>query len=148
MPSLTDFLRKQKDAAQSPDIAKKNEEWINTVSSLLTQIRIWLADAEQQNLIKVDSDEISITEESTGTYTAPGLTVTVPSTRKTVKVVPIGRTIIGANGRVDLRTSQGSHMLLYLADQGVWVHGTGPHPAYFPVLNEDLFTHLLTRALE
>lgn len=148
MSSLTEFLREQKAAAQSPDIVKKQDEWIKVVEALLAQIRKWLSEEELQKLISVDSDQVSITEETIGTYTAPSLTLTVPGTKKRVKVVPIGRTIIGANGRVDMKFSHGSYLLLYLADRKEWVHGTGSRPDDFPVLNEDLFKGLLMRALQ
>lgn len=148
MSSLTEFLREQKAAAQSPDTVKKQEEWIKVVESLLAKIRNWLSEEALQKLISMDSDQVSITEEAIGTYIAPSLTLTVPGTRKRVKVVPIGRTIIGANGRVDMKFSQGAYMLLYLADRNEWVHGTGSRPDDFSVLNEDLFKDLLVRAFQ
>ena len=147
MPDLVQFLQQQKDALQSPESAKKHEMWLAALRALMNQIRTWLVKVESQMLIKVDPDQITITEEITGVYTAPALTLTVLSTGKKVRIIPIGRTIIGADGRVDLKSAKGIYMLLYLADRGEWVHGTGTRPDDFPVLNEDLFTDLLTRAL-
>lgn len=148
MPKLSEFLQKQQAAVHSVENAKKQEMWLAAVNALLKQLRTWLTDVEAQNLLHVDADQISITEETTGPYTVPGLTLSVPNTGKQVRVIPIGRTIIGADGRVDLKSSKGKYVLLYLAEQKKWVHGVGARPEDFPVLNEELFTDLLTRALE
>ncbi len=148
MPKLSEFLQKQQATVHSVENAKKQEMWLAAVDALLKQLRTWLADVEAQSLLQVEADQISITEETTGAYTVPALTLTVPNTGKKVRVIPIGRTIIGADGRVDLKSSKGKYVLLYLAEQKKWVHGVGGHPEDFPVLNEELFTDLLTRALE
>lgn len=149
MPDIIEFLRKQKETVQSPGGAKKQQLWLEAVEGLLQQMRAWLAEAEGQSLIKVEPGQISITEETTGTYNAPTLTLSVPSTGKEVKIVPIGRTIIGANGRVDVKSLKGTYLLLYLADQNVWVHGRkGGRPDEFHVVDKDLFVDLLTRSLE
>jgi hypothetical protein len=140
MPKLSEFLQKQQATVHSVENAKKQEMWLAAVDTLLKQLRTWLAD--------VEANQISITEETTGAYTVPALTLTVPNTGKKVRVIPIGRTIIGADGRVDLKSSKGKYVLLYLAEQKKWVHGVGGHPDDFPVLNEELFTDLFTRALE
>jgi len=148
MPDIIEFLRKQKETVQSPEMAKKQKLWLEAVHGLLKEIRAWLAEAEGQNLIKVEEGQTSITEETTGTYKAPMLTLSVPSTAKEVKVVPIGRTIIGADGRVDVKSLKGTYILLYLADRHLWVHGRkGGRPEEFPIVDKDLFTDLLTRSL-
>ena len=64
-----------------------------------------------------------------------------------MKVKPIGSTIIGADGRVDMESANGTFMFLYVAGQHKWVHGVGKRPAEFPTLTEDLFFDLFKRAL-
>ena len=112
---------------------------------MFQQIRLWLAEAEQKKLIKVSSAQVELTEEALGTYTAPSLTLTVGA--RIVKLRPIGSTIIGADGRVDMESPNGVYMFLYLAGTKKWVHGLGERPADFPELTEELFTNLLKRAL-
>lgn len=145
MSNLTEFLRLQKVANKPQLRARRLNEWRGALDVLFQQIRSWLAEAEQKKLIKVGSGRVELTEEALGAYTAPFLTLTVGA--KTVKLRPIGSTIIGADGRVDMESPNGIYMLLYRADTKKWVHGFGKQPANFPDLTEKLFTDLLKRAL-
>lgn len=145
MTAITQFLRRHKEASSPRRKAERQKEWLDAVEGLLRQIRSWLAEAQREKLVKIQPDKIKITEENLGTYTAPCLILTAAG--KTVKVKPIGSTIIGADGRVDMESVNGTFMFLYVADQHKWVHGVGKRPAEFPELTEDLFTDLLKRAL-
>ena len=145
MTAITKFLRRQKETDSPHRRAQRQKEWLDAVEGLLGQIRSWLAEAQREKLLKIHPDKIKIVEESLGTYTAPCLVLTAAG--KTVTVKPIGSTIIGANGRVDMESANGSYMFLYLADKGKWVYGLGRQPAEFPRLTEGLFTDLLKRAL-
>lgn len=145
MTAITEFLRRQKKTDSPHRRARRQKEWLDAVEALLRHIRSWLAEAQREKLLKIHPDKIKITEENLGTYTAPYLILTVAG--KTVKVKPIGSTIIGADGRVDMESANGTFMFLYLGDQGKWVHGVGRQPSEFPDLTEDLFTDLLKRSL-
>lgn len=145
MTAITEFLRQQKKAGSPRRRAQRQKKWLDAVEDLLRRIRSWLAEAQREKLIKVHQDTIKIAEETLGTYIAPCLILTAAG--KTVKVKPIGNTIIGADGRVDMESANGTFMFLYIADQHTWVHGVGKQPAEFPELTEDLFTNLLKRAL-
>lgn len=145
MTAITEFLRRQKETDSPHQRAQRQKEWLDAVERLLRHIRSWLAEAQQEKLIKIHPDKIKITEENLGTYTAPYLVLTAAG--KTVKVKPIGSTIIGADGRVDMESTNGTFMFLYIADQQKWVHGVGKQPAEFPDLTEALFTDLLKRSL-
>ncbi len=145
MTAITEFLRRQKETDSPHRRSQRQKEWLDAVEGLLRQIRSWLAEAQREKLIKIHPDKIKITEENLGTYTAPCLVLTAAG--KSVTVKPIGSTIIGADGRVDMESVNGSYMFLYLADKGKWVYGLGRQPAEFPRLTEGLFTDLLKRAL-
>jgi hypothetical protein len=138
MTAITEFLRQQKAAGSPRRRAQRQKKWLDAVEDLFRHIRSWLAEAQREKLIKIN-------EETIGTYTAPCLILTAAG--KTVKVKPIGSTIIGADGRVDMESANGTYMFLYIADEHKWVHGVGKRPAEFPELTEDLFTDLLKRAL-
>ncbi|MEW6245577.1 MAG: hypothetical protein AB1555_02580 [Nitrospirota bacterium] len=145
MGTLTDFLR-EKQKARSPERqARRRKKYLDAVDAFFEQVRSWLAEAQREKLVKVHEDKIKITEEALGAYTAPCLRLTAAG--KTVKLRPIGSTIIGADGRVDMESVNGTYMFLYFADQEKWVYGMGRQPAEFPELTEDLFTDLLKRAL-
>lgn len=145
MTAITEFLRRQKKAGSSRLRVQRQKKWLDAVEDLLRLIRSWLAEAQQEKLITVHQDTIKIAEEPLGTYSAPCLVLTAAG--KTVKVKPVGSTIIGADGRVDMESVNGTFMFLYLADRHQWVHGIGKQPAEFPQLTEDLFSDLLKRAL-
>jgi hypothetical protein len=144
MTAITEFLRQQKEAGSPRRRAQRQKEWLDAVEDLFRQIRSWLAEAQREKLIKIHQDKIKIIEEPIGTYTAPSLILATAG--KTVKVKPIGTTIVGADGRVDMESANGTYLFLYLADQHKWVHGVGKRPAEFPELTEDLFADLLKRA--
>lgn len=145
MTAITEFLRQQKKASSPRLRGQRQKEWLDAVEGLFRQIRSWLAEAQREKLIKVHQDTIKLAEEPLGTYSAPCLILTAAG--KTVKVKPIGSTIIGADGRVDMESANGTFMFLYIADRHQWVHGVGKQPAEFPELTEDLFSDLLKRAL-
>ena len=145
MTAITEFLRRQKETESPHRRVQRQKEWLDAIEGLLRQIRSWLAEAQREKLIKIHPDKLKITEENLGTYTAPSLVLTAAG--KTVKVQPIGSTIIGADGRVDMESANGTFMFLYLVDQDTWVHGVGRQPSEFPDLTEDLFTDLLKRSL-
>ena len=145
MTAITEFLRRQKETDSPQRRAQRQKEWLDAVEGILGHIRSWLAEAQREKLIKIHPDKIKITEENLGTYTALSLVLTAAG--KTVKVKPIGSTVIGADGRVDMESANGIFMFLYLADQDTWVHGVGRQPSEFPDLTEDLFTDLLKRSL-
>jgi len=145
MATLTEFLRKQKAADNPRRRLRRQREWISALEGLFETIRSWLAEAEREKLIKVRTEKVSHTEESLGTFEVPRLTMTVD--HKTIVMKPIGATVIGADGRVDMVSSKGTYILLYLAGQNRWVHGFGNKPSEFPELSEKVFTDLLTRAL-
>jgi hypothetical protein len=145
MTAITEFLRRQKETDSPHRQAQRQKKWLDAVEGLFRDIRSWLAEAQREKLIKIHPDKIKITEESLGTYTAPYLVLTAAG--KTMRVKPIGSTVIGADGRVDMESSKGTFMFLYIADQDKWVHGVGKQPSEFPDLTEDLFTDLLKRSL-
>ncbi len=145
MTTITKFLRHQTEAGSPRRKAERQKKWLDAVDDLFRQIRSWLAEAQREKLVKIHEEKIKITEETLGTYTAPCLRLAAAG--KTVKIRPIGSTIIGADGRVDMESVNGSYMFLYLADQEKWVYGFGRRPAEFPSLTEELFIDLFKRAL-
>jgi hypothetical protein len=145
MNTLTEFLRKQKAADNPERRTQRQKAWLSALDKLFRKIRSWLAEAEKEKLIKVSIEKVNHIEESLGTLQVPRLTLTVD--HKTIILKPIGATIIGADERVDMVTTKGTYIFLYLADQNKWVHGSGTRPSEFHELTEKIFTDLLKRAL-
>lgn len=145
MNTLTEFLRKQKAADNPEGRTQRQKAWLSALDKLFRKIRSWLAEAEKEKLIKVSIEKVNHIEESLGALQVPRMTLTVD--HKTITLEPIGATIIGADGRVDMVTTKGTYIFLYLADQNKWVHGSGTRPSEFHELTEKIFTDLLKRAL-
>lgn len=145
MTTITEFLRKQKESDDPSRRTKRQKAWVSALDKLFQSIRSWLAEAEKEKLIKVRIEKVPHTEESLGTFEVPRLTLSID--HKTITLKPIGTTIIGADGRVDMVSSRGTYLLLYFADQNKWVHSSGTRPSEFPELTEQVFADLLKRAL-
>jgi hypothetical protein len=145
MSTLIEFLQRQKEVNKPERQAQRQKEWLGTLNVLLQNIQTWLAEVEQKKLVRITRGSTRLTEETLGTYTAPFLTITFD--KKNVKITPVGSVIIGADGRVDMESSNGTYIFLYLAEKGKWVHGFGKHPVDFPELTKELFENLLQRAL-
>jgi hypothetical protein len=145
MATLTEFLRKQKAADHPERRTQRQKAWLSTLDKLFQKVQSWLAEAEREKLIKVRVEKVSHTEESLGTFEVPRLTLTVD--HKKIVLKPIGATIIGADGRVDMVSTKGTYLFLYFADQNKWVHGSGTKPSEFLELTEEVFIDLLKRSL-
>ena len=149
MSSLIEFLKKQKEKGRNAGVTRERKvlEWQQILNRLFSQIQRWLTEAQMQGLITVTKGKTKITEDTLGTYTTPVLTLATAT--NSLRINPVGRTIIGANGRVDIESKVGTYMLLYLEPEGVWVHGAkgAKEPAQFPKLTEELFSELLTKSL-
>jgi hypothetical protein len=88
------------------------EEWIAAVDKLLAQLRTWLKDADAADILDIQTVELEKREAGLGTYHIRGLVINFGE--RTVKVVPIGRTVLAhlgkyaeaghenAEGRVDI----------------------------------------------
>ena len=100
---LVEFLRSKKGQANGPDVdwlAKKNA-WIQSVKALYGQVRDMLRDSITSGDVKVETRDLEIAEEFVGTYTVPALDIFVG--RERVEFRPMGVTVLGAEGRVDIR---------------------------------------------
>ena len=101
---LVEFLRsKKKDqtADSAIDWQAKKDAWIESVNKLYTQVQVMLRDSIVSGDVTVNLVEMQITEQFVGTYSIPRLELSVGGER--VEFRPMGLTIIGAAGRVDIR---------------------------------------------
>jgi hypothetical protein len=99
------------------------EDWIGYVDRLLERIRNWLTEAEAVDLLDLETLEFEKREQGLGGYHIKGLAIHFGE--RTVKVVPVGRTVAAhlgpyaepghekAEGRVDI-TNGAYKYYLYL----------------------------------
>ena len=101
---LVEFLRSKKlehAADQNIDWQRKRDVWVQSVNSLYNQVGRILADSINSGDVTVDQVEMQIAEDFVGTYSIPKLELNVRGER--VEFRPMGVTVIGASGRVDIR---------------------------------------------
>ena len=118
---LEELLKKKKieqDRA-AIDRPKRLEEWRFACSGLIDRARKWLAPLEQKGYLTLSSELISIREEQFGEYEVPTLDVAFLTGRK-LSFKPIGQTVIGALGRVDIISSGESVVMLVFRGGDQW----------------------------
>jgi hypothetical protein len=109
--TLHEFLLKN---APRDEIRRRQcrQEWVAAVDQLLAQLRAWLSEADTAGLLDLEPLEFEKREQGLGAYHVKGLAINFGE--RTVKVVPVGRTVLAhlgpyaeaghhnAEGRVDI----------------------------------------------
>jgi len=95
------------------DWAKKKQEWLHFVQQFYDEIEQWLKPYVDQNQLKYDYHEISVTEEYIETYTVKAMNIYFAGQQ--VKVEPIGTLVFGTKGRIDMEGARGIIQFLLVA---------------------------------
>lgn len=91
-------------------------EWKNYVHNLYEQVESWIRKSGAFNKVKLDKQEITISESYLGSYQIDQLIWTVGD--HIIHFVPQGRLIVGAKGRVDIICGNQKVLLLLLSRDG------------------------------
>jgi hypothetical protein len=117
MPSqIFDELVKSEQTAlkESPfDLADEKARWLRNLEGLYGEVQRFLKPYVDLNQVAVRFEEIELTEEQLGTYSANRMVITIG--RKTILLQPIGTFLIGSRGRVDVVGTSGTAQLLLLS---------------------------------
>lgn len=91
---------------------KETEEWIASIQTLMDQIVEWLRPARdpESPLLEIDRIAVAISEREGDLYRPVALRVIAPN-RRFVEIVPKGRRVEGALGRVDFVSRKGRAIL-------------------------------------
>ena len=76
------------------------EDWQEAIRWLLGRVRSWLVEYEQDGSMTFSDGVVQLDEERLGPYPADTLSIHVGSA--VVRLVPVGRAVIGGSGRVDM----------------------------------------------
>ena len=109
--TLREFLAKN---APDDEIRRRRDrqEWIDAVDRLLKQLRDWVTDADASGVLELEPLQFEKREQGLGAYHIGGLGINFGE--RSVKVVPVGRTVLAhlgpygepghqnAEGRVDI----------------------------------------------
>ena len=147
--ALLGFLREQKEAAGKGEFdAKKTlSDWKAELAKLFDTFEKYLAKAKRDGLLKVVREETTIREDPVGDYLAPLLRLTAPDQR-TIEILPRGRFIVGALGRIDFGSGPRTGMLIR-KEKGwefVWRAG-GPRGWDSKPLSEESFSEAVLNLL-
>jgi hypothetical protein len=107
---LVDFVRAKKEKATSPELnwQAKKDSWVRSVEHLYDYVTVMLEDSLSTE--EVTRTPMTVTEDFVGEYSIPMLELRIGNER--VEFRPKGITVIGAEGRVDVRGEGGTVTLL------------------------------------
>ena len=122
MAKLLEELLKQKraqqEASEFASIAVR-QEWISNCENLMSRITEWLQPLEVKNWLEIQSEDILIREDQLGDYATRSLRlIFLDSQILTFK--PVGRFIIGAQGRVDVVSGSTLLAMLLYRENDEW----------------------------
>ena len=145
MSELSEYLKEKEQEQLKQEIHwnKVREEWIQTVSNFLVSVKSWLAEEIQDGLIQVEECTEVINEEYLGSYSISSLKL--HAIGKVLSLRPVGRLIIGAQGRVDLESQSSGErvILLYLSAEEGWVYLPNNERVNYPKLSQSVFKELI-----
>jgi hypothetical protein len=147
---LADFLRHRKEHAPVPDVdwQAKKDAWVHSVEKLYQLVRDMFRESIASDYVTVRTFDTEVTEDFIGTYSIPGLGLRIGSER--VEFRPKGVTVIGVEGRVDMRGDREVLTLIkeQAGDRNGWsiVLQRVPHFRTVP-LDQESLTHALERVM-
>lgn len=99
------FVKRQQPSREPLDWAKIRDEWLRHLNELYDQIEAFLAKYIKKGEIKLNYDDITLTEEDIGSYGAREMILKIG--RQEIRLTPIGTRLIGIKGRVDVKGPAG-----------------------------------------
>ncbi len=137
-------LREIEEQEGQVDYAAVSKEWEEDLDSLMQKIDMWLSDFVKNGLVEIFKETVSISEKGLGEYFAPVRKIRLPDSR-VITVIPVGRIVLGAGGRVDLDSGPMKAVLLRFGpgDWRVQVKPGGSRKATYEILTEDSFSDII-----
>lgn len=104
--------RQQRAAAADPpvDWKKERDDWLARLASLYKKLEIFLKRFKEDGSVEISFADVTLNEENIGSYSAHKMIVRIG--RQEISLIPVGTSIIGAKGRVDVIGSAGKGRLI------------------------------------
>lgn len=145
MSKITEYLEARNRNSEDNGVENRKLKWLEDLELLFSQIEQWISEAIASNLIfDYRKGEIQITEESIGSYMVPESSFS--TAKVSIRIIPKGTFIIGAEGRVDMHATTGRQASLVVID-GKWQH-VDKRSGRRTSLDEDAFLEILKYLLE
>lgn len=108
--TFDEFIKRETKNEESLSEQKniKLKEWRNNIERLYDMLKDFLKDYIKAGEVKINEEDIRITEEFLGTYTAKKMVIRLGNLGKYVELTPIGAYVIAAYGRVDMSGKNGT----------------------------------------
>ena len=118
---FSEFIRRkmaleQSESREAIDWAKRRADWLKELEDLYERMEGHLKPYTEAGEIQIERTPIQLTEDYLGTYDADKLTFRIG--REKIMVKPIGMSVIGGRGRVDLSGPRKTLKILLLAEGG------------------------------
>jgi hypothetical protein len=110
MQTLKEFLSARAEIERGKADEKKalQSEWISAVRRLVQQVRDWLSDADQEQMLQIKEDYQEVREVELGVYAVPRLTIQLQA--QEVRLTPVARMVVGpdlSNGIIHVKRAFG-----------------------------------------
>ncbi|MDD2725251.1 MAG: hypothetical protein PHH59_14680 [Methylovulum sp.] len=102
-------------------IRKSPSTFLTSLSTLFLNIETWVASDEHG--LSIHKSECLLDEEEYGVYSAPQLTILNANGDKIAEVIPVAASVLGANGRVDIKGRYDNVTILDLNKGGPQING-------------------------
>jgi len=114
---LEEILKQKQEQQKALEfkLVEVRQEWIANCEKLMSRITEWLQPLEDKNWLEIQSGKIPIREDQLGDYEARSLRLVFLDSQ-ILTFRPVGRFILGAQGRVDVVS--GSTLLVMLVHKG------------------------------
>lgn len=142
---LQQYLRvKAKEPAErQPDWPALRQQWLDALSQLEVTVEEWLKPLTQEGILRLQREPVQLSEDGLGTYEVHRLRIQVG--RYTVTMEPVGRNIIGAEGRADIVGPAGRRTIVL--QDGEWKLVASKKPLQLATFTELTFKELLEEIL-
>jgi len=118
MNDISHFLSSQSDTAAVTKANTRAERYLSATDALYSRIESWLKDSIDSGFVTgFVRRPIPLMEQVSGSYSAPELVFSAATT--SIRFIPKGANVMGAEGRIDAQSSRGRHALIVLID-GSW----------------------------
>lgn len=115
--AFADFVRKENQVSEdnrfNADAIK--ERFQKDLDDLYKHVSEWLKDYTDQGTVQIDFQPFDLHESTIGSYQVRKATIHIGN--KKVEMIPVGATLVGALGRVDMIGEVGSAMLLVVSKE-------------------------------
>ena len=108
--SFDDLVNQETKVDQSVARTRRRDEWLADVGRLYSTVEEYLSRYTEEGSVQVERTDKRMREDSIGEYDIQSLTIMVGSRR--ARLDPVGASVIGAKGRVDMVGPHGTLKLV------------------------------------